>query len=160
MPKRRKAAPEENSASEAREEHVETRRTRSGRALRAPSSQVPVRTPGRRTRRSVLQELPAAAEEQNTESPERRAESPVKKSSLSEPEPAEPPEDEEGTGPDLHTPRPADPDLHTPRPAPAETVPEGSEPTPKKKPALEPNKPIPLGKPKSGRVWKDRNKQR
>lgn len=152
MPKRRKAAPEENSASEAGEEQVETRRTRSGRAVRAPSSQVPVRTPGRRTRRS---ELPAA-EEQNTESPERRPESPVKKSSLSsEPEPAEPPkEDEEGSTAGT------DPNLQMPRPAPAETVPEGSEPIPKKKPALEPTKPIPLGKPKSGRVWKDRNKQR
>ncbi|XP_037530819.1 coiled-coil domain-containing protein 86 [Nematolebias whitei] len=155
MPKRRKAAPEENSASEAGEEQVETRRTRSGRAVRTPSSKVPVRTPGRRTRRSVLQELPAA-EEQNTESPERRPESPVKKSSLSEPEPEEPPkEDEEGSTAET------DPNLQIPRPAPAETVPEGSEPIPKKKPALEPNtKPIPLGKPKSGRVWKDRNKQR
>lgn len=156
MPKRRKAAPEENSASEAGEEQMETRRTRSGRAVRTPSSQVPARTPGRRTRRSVLQEVPAA-EEQNTESPERKPESSVKKSSLSsEPDSSEPPkEDEEGSAAEI------DPNLQMPRSAPSETAPEGSEPIPKKKPALEPNaKPIPLGRPKSGRVWKDRNKQR
>ncbi|XP_017269537.1 coiled-coil domain-containing protein 86 [Kryptolebias marmoratus] len=177
MPKRKKAAAEENVASEAGEEPVENppaeaRRTRSGRTVRPPAalldSQLPVRTPSRRTRRSVLQELPAV-EEQNTEVPERRPESPVEKPSLSsEPESAEPPREEEEKEEEAPAAKP-DPiqggqDLQIPRAAPAETVPEGSNTIPKKKPHLEPSAKqipvVPLGKPKSGRVWKDRNKQR
>ncbi|TKS68279.1 Coiled-coil domain-containing protein 86 [Collichthys lucidus] len=152
MSRRQRAMPEEKPAPEATpaEEEVqepppETRRTRSGRKVRTPAalldSEAPVRTPTRRTRRSVLQE-------KNTEVAERVPESvPEEKLGMSaEPEPA------------------AEADSHPSEPAPAETGITSTETIPKKKPRLgasEPQKPvIPLGKPKSGRVWKNRNKQR
>ncbi|XP_010739256.3 coiled-coil domain-containing protein 86 [Larimichthys crocea] len=161
MSRRQRAMPEEKPAPEAphaeeeeEEEEVqepppETRRTRSGRKVRTPAalldSEAPVRTPTRRTRRSVLQE-------KNTEVAERVPESvPEEKLGMSaEPEPA------------------AEADSHPSEPAAAETGPTSTDTStdtiPKKKPRLgasEPQKPvIPLGKPKSGRVWKNRNKQR
>ncbi|XP_013863171.1 coiled-coil domain-containing protein 86 [Austrofundulus limnaeus] len=171
MPKRKKAAAAENTASESGEEQVEnptsdTRRTRSGRTVRTPAalldSQLPVRTPSRRTRRSVLQELPAV-EEENTKVPERKLECSVEESGLSEPETAEPPTEEEVSSAETD-PTQGGGDIQIPRPVPAETVPSGSETIPKKKKTTAPQEPstkqIPLGKPKSGRVWKDRNKQR
>ncbi|KAM7009701.1 coiled-coil domain-containing protein 86 [Tautogolabrus adspersus] len=149
----------------------ETRRTRSGRQVRTPAalldSEVPVRTPSRRTRRSVIQE---AVEEKDSEVATPRAEALVEeKLSLSaEPEqctvvePAEPcteaavdtlRNDDNGNG-----------DVHVSGPTPAETVPMTTDTMPKKKPRLasngKQNTAVPLGKPKSGRVWKDRNKQR
>ncbi|XP_070780750.1 coiled-coil domain-containing protein 86 [Enoplosus armatus] len=152
----------------------ETRRTRSGRKVRTPAalldSEPPVRTPSRRTRRSVLQELPVAVEEKNTEEAARRPESlPEEKLSMSgEPEPCTVSEPAEP-----HTEAAADADragvigsgdIHLSGPAPAETGPTSTETVPKKKPRLassgKQNPVMPLGKPKSGRVWKDRSKQR
>nr|XP_040043624.1 coiled-coil domain-containing protein 86 [Gasterosteus aculeatus aculeatus] len=164
MPKRQTATPEENTASkvglddkEVQELPPETMRTRSGRKVRTPAalldSQVPVRTPTRRTRRSVLQELPAA-EEKNTQ------EAAPKLESVAEEKLAASLEPESGDG---ASPEPAE-DIHPPGPAAAETPPAIPEGPPNKKPrsvsSVKPSAVIPLGKPKSGRVWKDRNKQR
>lgn len=163
MSRRQKAAVEEKPGSAAghtEQEEVqdappETRRTRSGRTVRTPAallgSEAPVRTPSRRTRRSVLQELPAV-EERNTEESERKAETlPEEKSSLpAEPEPCTMSE------PDSRTDLTGSGDEHLSEPS--------SETVPQKKPRLAPsetrNPVIPLGKPKSGRAWKERNKQR
>ncbi|XP_037326935.1 coiled-coil domain-containing protein 86 [Pungitius pungitius] len=159
MPKRQTAMVEENTGSEvgledkeAQELPPETMRTRSGRKVRPPAalldSEVPVRTPMRRTRRSVLQELPAA-ETKNTQEAAPKLESVAEEKLGTSVEP------ESGDGAS-----PAAP----PGPAPAETAPTISEAPPNKKPRLvssvKPTAAIPLGKPKSGRVWKNRNKQR
>ncbi|KAM9362508.1 coiled-coil domain-containing protein 86 [Symphorus nematophorus] len=185
MSKRQRAMPEEQTGSEAghMEEEVqepppETRRTRSGRKVRTPAalldSETPLRTPTRRTRRSVVQELPPAVEEKNTQETERRPESlPEEELSMSAPpepkvrstetEPAaEPPHTEAAAAAETHS----NGDNHlseTPAP-PAETAPTSTETVPEKKPRLgssvKQTPVVPLGKPKSGRVWKNRNKQR
>uniref|UniRef100_A0A1A7WW00 Coiled-coil domain-containing protein 86 n=1 Tax=Iconisemion striatum TaxID=60296 RepID=A0A1A7WW00_9TELE len=179
MPKRVRVT--EASASEAgpREDQLEDppmeiRRTRSGRTLRPPAAllafKTPVKTPSRRTRRSVLPDVQAAVDETNTDDKEQQSESPVQEKSSSiptEPDSAEPTETTEPKSePESGGTDPADgggePQVSTP--APVETVPASSEAIPKKKPHLAPNAKqfpaVPLGKPKSGRVWKDRNKQR
>ncbi|XP_022078161.2 coiled-coil domain-containing protein 86 [Acanthochromis polyacanthus] len=179
MPKRTKA-PEETPAKEAEpaeqqddEPPAETRRTRSGRRVRPPAalldSEAPVRTPSRRTRRSVIQELPKEEEQQHTEEPEEKTESLVEEkpdiSSEPEPctvsEPAEPQTEAAAAATDKVN---GGGDGPQSGPAPAETAPSNLETIPKKKPHLAPsgkqNPVIPLGKPKSGRVWKNRNKQR
>ncbi|KAK2817113.1 hypothetical protein Q5P01_025304 [Channa striata] len=170
MTRRQKSAPEEKPSSEAghgaeevQDALPEGRRTRSGRTVRTPAalldSKSQVRTPSRRTRRSVLQELPVV-EEKNTE-PEQKPES------LAEEEPSMSPEPEPrnvtvSEAAAVGTERAeVNEERHVSRPEPAETE---TETVPHKKPRLAPSgkqdSRIPLGKPKSGRVWKDRNKQR
>ncbi|XP_041840297.1 coiled-coil domain-containing protein 86 [Melanotaenia boesemani] len=174
MSKRAKTISKGNATSEveqgeeqAEDPPAETRRTRSGRRIRTPAalleSQTPVKTPSRRTRRSVLQEL-SPVEEQNTVNLEQKPGSSVeeKPSMSTEPEPAEP----TGSVEPMADTEKANSGVqdHLSRPAPAETVPASSETVPKKKPHLAPSAKqmpvVPMGKPKSGRVWKDRNKQR
>ena len=173
MSRRLRSVPEaahmevEEEEEEVQEPPPETRRTRSGRRVRTPAalldSEEPPRTPTRRSRRTVLQELPAV-EETNTGEPEDKPGAvPEEKSAV--PAEAEPCTGAEPAGGDAHVPGPAA------EAAAAETVPAGPETgpetvpktVPKKKARLEsvkPNPVIPLGKPKSGRVWKDRSKQR
>ncbi|KAM4595808.1 coiled-coil domain-containing protein 86 [Fundulus diaphanus] len=181
MPKRAKASPEENTSAEERVEDppAEGRRTRSGRTVRLPAalrdSRTPAKTPNRRTRRSVLQELPPPVEEETPEDTVRKPESPTAEEpgESVEPEPAEP------AGPTEPTER-ADPpaqaaagetdasegggEHQVSKSATAERAPVASDGIPKKKPHLAPSArqipAVPLGRPKSGRVWKDRNKQR
>ncbi|XP_035494041.2 coiled-coil domain-containing protein 86 [Scophthalmus maximus] len=169
MSRRQKVVPEEKTGSELvhmeveeEEEELhdpppETRRTRSGRRVRTPAalldSEEPVRTPSRRSRRTALQEPPAVEEKSTAEPEQNLASVPEQESSMSaEPEPRAAPEPADGA------------DAHLPRPAPAETAPAAPDTGPHKKPRLAPsvkqNPVIPLGKPKSGRVWKDRSKQR
>ncbi|XP_016415659.1 coiled-coil domain-containing protein 86 [Sinocyclocheilus rhinocerous] len=147
-------------------------RTRSGRRLRTPAAKTPVR----RTRKSVVREDPAESTESRQESPLDECTADTKGdqcSSVTEP-----------VCPDVSTSTPADvsresvPDAadlmgsdqasekenvvnNTETESTGPTDPEKrakkrthSESTEKK------SKMVPLGKPKSGRVWKDRNKQR
>ncbi|XP_041640339.1 coiled-coil domain-containing protein 86 [Cheilinus undulatus] len=176
MSKRQRTVSEENVAADAghaEEEVPETRRTRSGRKVRTPAalldSEVPARTPTRRTRRSVIQQLPAV-DEKNAEAEARRPETVVEEElSMSVepvpcavPEPAEPLTEAAVDSPTNGV--SSNGDVHVSSSAPAETAPKASRSIPEKKPRLgsggEQKKVIPLGKPKSGRVWKDRNKQR
>ncbi|XP_034448932.1 coiled-coil domain-containing protein 86 [Hippoglossus hippoglossus] len=174
MSRRLRSVPEAAHMEVEEEEEVqepppETRRTRSGRRVRTPAalldSEEPPRTPTRRTRRTVLQELPAV-EETNTGETEHKPEAVPEEKSVVPAEP-EPCTGAEPAGGDAHVPRPA-----AAAAAAAETVPAGPETVPetvpkkvpKKKarlaPSVKQNPVIPLGKPKSGRVWKDRSKQR
>ncbi|XP_076004335.1 coiled-coil domain-containing protein 86 [Genypterus blacodes] len=151
-------------------------RTRSGRKVRTPAAlmsyetPVPARTPSRRTRRSVLQELPAE-EEGNTEEMEREpGEILAEETAIVCGEPCEavptcvPLQVEPSSEAAAPTDTQAGDAPLLPRPAAVETAPARAETIPKKKPRLVSgaiqNPVIPLGKPKSGRVWKDRNKQR
>ncbi|XP_030594209.1 coiled-coil domain-containing protein 86 [Archocentrus centrarchus] len=185
MPKRAKSVTQEKSATEAepggeriQEPPAEGRRTRSGRTFPTSvlGSEAPLRTPSRRTRRSVLQELPVEMEETNKEDLQQKPERPAEETSgiPAEPEPC--------IAAEQPVPEPAEPQTaataadtekptlngneDAPRSTPAlvETAPVSPDPVPKKKPHLAPsekhNPVIPLGKPKSGRVWKDRNKSR
>lgn len=180
MSKRRKTTTEEKTGSEAghgeevvQDPQPETGRTRSGRKVRTPAalldSEVPVWTPRRRTKRSVLKELPVL-EEKNTEDTERKTESPDEEKSnmTAEPEPcavSDPAQQPSVTA--AIAAAAADTDTGSSQLsglAPAETAPTSSEVLPQKKDRMAPsgkqNPVIPLGKPKSGRVWKDRSKQR
>lgn len=173
MTRRQKAIAQEKTDSEAGHEAEgvqdpppETRRTRSGRTVRTPAalldSEALARTQSRRTRRSVLRELPVV-EEKNTNEQEQKPDSLAEeKSGMSaEPEPTEP--HSEAAAAATHGTE-VNGDNHLSRSAPAETAPTGTEAVPKKKPRLDQsgklNPAVPLGKPKSGRAWKDRNKQR
>uniref|UniRef100_A0A4W5LPR4 Coiled-coil domain-containing protein 86 n=1 Tax=Hucho hucho TaxID=62062 RepID=A0A4W5LPR4_9TELE len=162
-------------------------RTRSGRRVRTPAvyldSEVP-KTPTRRTRKSVIQELPNEnAENQTGFKPEVVVVEPVADETRAKKRPSS-----ESKSNILATaeacPKPVQPDtpvgksLGTLIPAvshhcnekenkvgsaPMETVPDRPNKTAKKRTRSESNEQldvIPLGKPKSGRVWKDRNKQR
>ncbi|XP_004065933.1 coiled-coil domain-containing protein 86 [Oryzias latipes] len=169
MPKRVKPTVEENPAPEGghEEEPVqeEPRRTRSGRRLCTPAASV--KTPSRRTRRSVLQELPAV-EAQNTVGPENKPGDPLEDDCSGSTKPELENHNEEPVGEaagdeasgDHHDVLKYEP-VETVPPASSETIPKKKK---KKPPPAAPNVKqsavIPLGKPKSGRVWKDRNKQR
>lgn len=178
MPKRAKVQSVDNTSAEERVEAppAEGRRTRSGRTVRPTAAlldkNTPVKTPSRRTRRSVLQ---PTVEEQNPEDAEHRPA--VEESGV--PAESEPVETTEPTGPTEPMETSASPlqvaatevdqtegavEPQMSKSAPAETAPLGSGSVPKKKPHLAPSAKqipvVPLGKPKSGRVWKDRNKQR
>lgn len=151
----------------------ETRRTRSGRQVRTPASllasEAPTKTVTRRTRKSVIQELPAE-EQKSTEVAEQIPES------VSEEKPcvsadAEPRTTSEAADPQVEAAAvthrdDVNGDSSAPLSVPvaAETAPTSAESIPNKKARLGSNGKqspvIPLGKPKSGRVWKDRNKQR
>lgn len=144
----------------------ETRTTRSGRKVRTPAAlldqEPPVRTPARRTRRSALQELQVEVEKNTAATepiPESLPEEDLTKPGEAEPcvaaDPVELPAEAEHRTQD---------DGHVAGPTPAETAPANAETVPSKKRRLDPvkkqNPVIPLGKPKSGRVWKNRTKQR
>ncbi|XP_055779858.1 coiled-coil domain-containing protein 86-like [Salvelinus fontinalis] len=159
-------------------------RTRSGRRVRTPAvyldSEVP-KTPTRRTRKSVIQELPNENAENQTEpepvvepvADETRAKklpsSESKSNALATAE-ACPKlvKSDTPVGKSLGAVIPAvsrhcNEKENKVGPVPMETVPHRPNKTAKKRTRSESNEKldvIPLGKPKSGRVWKDRNKQR
>uniref|UniRef100_A0A8C6UAD6 Coiled-coil domain-containing protein 86 n=1 Tax=Neogobius melanostomus TaxID=47308 RepID=A0A8C6UAD6_9GOBI len=163
MSKRNKATTEEAPSCEpavgsemALEEPLEiTRRTRSGRRVRTPASLLQdsapaVRTPSRRTRRSVLHELPAVDQtsaEQNEQRPETTAEDENARMTSEVVHSAE------------HTPN-VDTVVCKTKEIPPTNVDSVPEKKPKMAPTVKQPPAIPLGKPKSGRVWKERNKQR
>lgn len=173
MSRRQKTASEVQSGPGGEVVVPETRTTRSGRKVRTPAAlldqETPVRTPARRTRRSALQELQVEVEK-NTAATE------AKPASLPEENLGKPGETEPCVGSDpaeLPAELPAEAaedshrtqdDGHVAGPTPVETAPENTATVPSKKPRLDSGKKqnpvIPLGKPKSGRVWKNRNKQR
>lgn len=171
MSRRQKTASEDQSGPGGQAVVPETRTTRSGRRVRTPAAlldqEVPVRTPARRTRRSALRELPVEVEE-NLAATEPKPESLPEEENLSKPgeaEPcvaADPVELPAEAAEDSHR---AQDDGHVAGPTPAETAPTNAAAAPpSKKRRLDSGKKqnpvIPLGKPKSGRVWKNRNKQR
>ncbi|KAM4603662.1 coiled-coil domain-containing protein 86 [Polymixia lowei] len=146
-------------------------RTRSGRRVRPPAalldSQVPspAKAPARRTRKSVLRELPG----ENTEAESNPVSAMECLSASAGPASVTLPcVDSKQTEP---CPQPADVDKRNGSrescpcsPAPIETAPARPDKAAQKNPhSVSSGKQtplIPLGKPKSGRVWKDRNKQR
>lgn len=160
MSRRQKAASGDQSGPGREDVVPETRTTRSGRKVRTPAAlleqEPPARTPARRTRRSALQELQVEVEK-NT----------VATEPIPEENPPKPVEAE-----------PCDGAVRAELPAEAaevslrsqddglvaETAPTNASSVPSKKRRLDSGKKqnpvIPLGKPKSGRVWKNRNKQR
>lgn len=144
----------------------ETRTTRSGRKVRTPAALLdqgpPVRTPARRTRRSALQELQVEVEK-NTAAPEPIPES-LPEENLSKPGEAEACVAADPVELPAEGAHRTQDDGHVDGPTPAETAPAIAGTVPTKKRRLDSgqkqNPVIPLGKPKSGRVWKNRNKQR
>lgn len=159
---------DETAPMEVQDPPVECRRTRSGRTVRPPAallqSQAAVRTPSRRTKRSVIPEQKEPEENEREPAEE-------KPSVCVEPEPPEPQSDSatdagrtdaNGDGVLLQS-APLETAPATPKAVPKKTAKNPAK-NPAKKPRLgpsaKPNAVIPLGKPKSGRVWKDRNKQR
>ncbi|XP_003978393.1 coiled-coil domain-containing protein 86 [Takifugu rubripes] len=138
-----------------------TRVTRSGRISRPPPERGNTETPKRttrRTRKSVVQELTAADEKNGEQTPEglldREAEVSAHPGPFAVSEAAaESTTDLNGNGA-----------MDLPGTTATETPPSSVESVPKKKSLLAPSRTqktvIPLGKPKSGRVWKDRNKKR
>lgn len=157
MSRRQKAASEDLSGPVRQDVVPETRTTRSGRKVRTPASLLEqesrARTPVRRTRRSALQELQVEVEK-NTAATE-----PIPEGNLGKPCEAGPCD---GSDP---AELPAEVSLRTQDEGlGAEAAPANADSVPSKKRRLDSGKKqnpvIPLGKPKSGRVWKNRNKQR
>uniref|UniRef100_A0A3B4BKY9 Coiled-coil domain-containing protein 86 n=1 Tax=Periophthalmus magnuspinnatus TaxID=409849 RepID=A0A3B4BKY9_9GOBI len=144
----------------------DTRRTRSGRRVRTPAAlqiSAPAgRTQGRRTRRSVLQEIPAL--EENTTDEEQKPHVPVEEENdrVCEAEPVAQPKTEAHTANTQNDSVKHEQVTCKDKEMPPSTADQCT--APNKKPRLAPTvkqaPTIPLGKPKSGRVWKDRNKQR
>lgn len=171
MSKRSRAAADEVLQSEtavgakmAQEEPPgpdETRRTRSGRRVRTPAalqdSAAVVRTPSRRTRRSVLQELPVVDQTSATEQKKQSQEPAAEDENARVSEVVRPAEDEPKT--DTAVAQNIENDRKEAAPKTKEMPPKNVKAAPEKKPRLAPAA-MPLGKPKSGRVWKERNKQR
>lgn len=168
------AAPEAEpmEQEEVSEAPPETRRTRSGRKVRTPAalldSGAAVRTPTRRSRRTALQELPVE-EENNAEVAELRPEGlPEEKLDMpAESEPCVPAEPQPEEAVEEEAPDAAVNGSGDGAAAPTETGPPSTEDIPDKKrkrsnseSSVKQSQTIPMGKPKSGRVWKDRNKQR
>ncbi|XP_068607475.1 coiled-coil domain-containing protein 86 [Brachionichthys hirsutus] len=168
MSKRQRSASQVRPEAGHGEEEVpepapEPRRTRSGRQVRPPAAlrdsgapvRTPVRTPVRRTRRSVLQEIPAVEEENQEVAEILSGEKPDRSA---EPEPCGVTESAGAQG--VHGDGGVDigstAEVEVTAPSGAETVPK----KPRPEPSVKQNPGIPLGKPKSGRVWKNRNKQR
>lgn len=143
---------------------VDTRRTRSGRRVRPPAAlldSVPaVRASSRRTRSSVIQEVPAVDQTSATEVQQSLettvAEENDRVCEVVQPVVEHKPEDVDTAGAQYN-----DKDRAVES---KEVPPANVDMAPNKKPRLAPavKQPpaIPLGKPKSGRVWKERNKQR
>lgn len=157
MSKRQKTVSEVHAGSEI--DVQTTRVTRSGRISRPPAARAESETPKRttrRTRKSVVQELTAVEEKNAEQTADGLLESESDVSAKADPCPVS--ETGAETNSDLNG------ALGLCGTAPTETAPTSSESVPKKKPPLAPNGTqktvIPLGKPKSGRVWKDRNKKR
>ncbi|XP_026088522.1 coiled-coil domain-containing protein 86 [Carassius auratus] len=147
-------------------------RTRSGRRLRTPAAKTPVR----RTRKSVVREDPAKNTESRQESPPDDCTADTKGGQCSSAR--------EPACPDMCTSTPADVSQESVLDAAGlmvsdqasekenvvnnteteSTGPTDPEKRAKKRTHPEPiekkSKMVPLGKPKSGRIWKDRNKQR
>lgn len=169
MSKRKREKLDEKAVSEAGDMETdkvqdpppETRRTRSGRTVRPPVAQLeskkPATTSTRRTRRSVLQELPV--EQENTDKPEQKLEiCPEENSEISsEPVPEQTERIESTDAGDVDQSSSPDPSAPASRDT-AEKVP--GKDKPRLGQSAKQNPVIPLGKPKSGRVWKNRNKQR
>ncbi|XP_072320030.1 coiled-coil domain-containing protein 86 [Eucyclogobius newberryi] len=153
---------ESNMSLEAPEEGEDTRRTRSGRRVRAPATyqeSVPVvKTPSRRTRRSVLQELSTVdenivkEEEQIHTVPEEEEDARV-----CEVVPAAEPQHETRANVQDNSVKHVEA-----KEMPPSKAEDGTAPNKKARlaPAVKQAPAIPLGKPKSGRVWKERNKLR
>lgn len=161
MSKRQKVVSDVDFDSEM---DVQTARvTRSGRISRPPPARGDCDTPKRttrKTRKSVVQELTVVEEKNAEETPDSLLDRESNVSAKAElcavseaAAEAENTSDLNGTGA-----------LGLSGTATAETAPTSVETVPKKKPLLSPTgtqkTAIPLGKPKSGRVWKDRNKKR
>ncbi|XP_043093444.1 coiled-coil domain-containing protein 86 [Puntigrus tetrazona] len=167
----KKKTPDGDAAAEALDKEESSpivSRTRSGRILRTPAAKTPVR----KTRKSVIREDPAESAESRQESPPDDRTADTKSDQCSpEPVPACP---DASTSADVSRESDTAGLMGSDQASEKENVVNNTEtestdpPDPKKRAkkrthsesSEKKSKMIPLGKPKSGRVWKDRNKQR